>query len=114
MRISPTMLKITVALLMIVAFMPGCRSMTGRSAGRVIDDKTISTQVKAKLVAEKASNMTRVGVTTVNGVVHLDGIVDSVQDKVRAEEIARGVKGVTQVVDNIQVSNPAASPGSTK
>jgi osmotically-inducible protein OsmY len=107
-------LKITVTLLLIAAFLPACRSMTGRSAGRVLDDKTISTQVKAKLVGEKVSNLTRVGVTTVNGVVQLDGTVDTVQDKVRAEEIARGVKGVTRVVDNIQVTAPAASPGSTK
>ena len=111
MRLSNT-LKVVVALLVIVAFMPGCRSMTGRSAGRVIDDKTISAQVKSKLVAEKASNLTRIGVTTVNGVVHLDGAVDAVQDKVHAEEVARRVEGVANVVNNIQVSSTpgAASP----
>ena len=40
-------LKIVVALLLVAAFMPGCRSMTGRSVGRVIDDKTITAQVKS-------------------------------------------------------------------
>jgi osmotically-inducible protein OsmY len=109
MRI-PTTLKVVVALLLVVAF-AGCQSMTGRSAGRVVDDKAISAKVKTKLTAEKVSNLTRVGVTTVNGVVHLDGVVDRVQDKQRAEEIARGVDGVTRVVDNIQVSTtPSASP----
>jgi hyperosmotically inducible periplasmic protein len=110
MRVSNA-LKVVVALLLVMAFMPGCRSMTGRSAGRVFDDKTISAQVKSKLVAERAANMTRIGVTTVNGVVHLDGTVDKVEDKARAAEIARKVSGVTQVVNNIQVSTTgSASP----
>jgi osmotically-inducible protein OsmY len=110
MRLSNA-LKVVVALLLVMAFMPGCRSMTGRSAGRVFDDKTISAQVKTKLVADKAANMTRIGVTTVNGVVHLDGTVDKVQDKVHAEEVARKVDGVKSVVNNIQVTTTgSASP----
>jgi len=102
-------LGVVIALLLVVAFMPGCRSMTGRSVGRVIDDETITAQVKSKLVADKASNLTRIGVTTVNGVVHLDGAVDQVNAKVRAEEFARQVNGVTNVVNNIQVTPPAGS-----
>ena len=106
--------KVVVALLMVVAFASGCQSMTGRSTGREIDDSTITAEVKAKLVGEKASNFTRVGVNTVNGQVHLDGVVDSVDQKVRAEEIARQVKGVGRVVNSLQISAPAASPGSTR
>ena len=88
-------LKVVVALLLIVGFLPGCRSMTGRSVGRVIDDTTVTAHVKSKLLADKAANLTRIGVSTVNGVVHLDGAVDGVQDKVHAEELARTVEGVT-------------------
>ena len=102
-------LKVMVALVLIVGFMPGCRSMTGRSVGRVIDDTTVTAHVKSKLVADKAANLTRIGVTTVNGVVHLDGAVDAVQDKVQAEELARTVEGVTNVVNNIQVSRASGS-----
>ena len=100
-----------VALVMLLAFAAGCESMTGRSTGRYIDDKTINAQVKTKLVSEKASNLTRIGVNTVNGVVHLDGVVDSVRDKIMAEELARQVKGVTNVVNQLQVnSSGSASP----
>ncbi len=109
MRLRST-LELVVALLLVVAFMPGCRSMTGRSAGRYIDDKTITAEVKAKLVRDKTTNLTRIGVTTVNGIVHLDGAVDAVNDKVRAEEIARTVDGVTNVVNNLQVTSTSASP----
>jgi osmotically-inducible protein OsmY len=50
-------------------------------------------------------------VTTVNGVVHLDGVVDSVHDKVMAEELARQVSGVMNVVNQLQISGTgAASP----
>jgi osmotically-inducible protein OsmY len=108
MRISNT-LRIFVAVLLVLAFLPACRSMTGRSVGRVIDDKTITAHVKGKLVGEKASNLTRIGVTTVNGVVHLEGAVDTVNDKVSAEEFARQVNGVTNVVNNIQVTPPTGS-----
>ena len=104
-------LSVVVAVMLVVAVLPACRSMTGRSAGQVIDDQTITAQVKSKLVAEKASNLTRIGVDTVNGVVYLGGAVDSVQHKVMAEELARRVRGVTNVVNNIQVTTPpAASP----
>jgi osmotically-inducible protein OsmY len=104
-----------VALLLVVAFAAGCQSMTGRSAGRVLDDTSITAAVKAKLVGEKAANLTRVGVNTVNGEVHLDGVVDSAAQKIRAEEIARGVNGVTRVVNGLQITGtPAASPGSTR
>ena len=102
-------LKVVVALLLVAAFMPGCRSMTGRSVGRVIDDKTITAEVKAKLVKDRAANLTRIGVTTVNGVVHLDGAVDQLNEKVRAEEFARQVDGVKNVVNNIQVAPPSGS-----
>jgi osmotically-inducible protein OsmY len=84
----------------------GCRSMTGESAGKNVDDATITTQVKAKLTAEKASNLTRVSVTTANGAVSLTGIVPSPADKMRAEEIVRGVTGVRTVANNLQVEKP--------
>jgi len=115
MRVFSTF-RIFVAMLLVMAFLPACQSMSGRSAGRVIDDKAISAQVKTKLTADKASNLTRIGVTTINGVVHLDGVVDSSDDKARALDIARRVAGANKVVDNIQVNpTPAASPsGSTK
>jgi len=110
MRNSMT-LRVVAVVLMITAFAVGCRSTTGQSAGAYLDDTNITTQVKAKLAAEKTSNLTRVGVKTVNGVVNLDGVVDTVQDKVMAEEIARKVTGVQNVKNDLQVNpTPSASP----
>jgi hyperosmotically inducible periplasmic protein len=84
----------------------GCRSMTGESAGKNVDDATITTEVKAKLAAEKPSNLTRVSVATANGAVSLTGIVSTPTEKARAEEIARGVTGVRSVANNLQVEKP--------
>ena len=62
--------------------------------------------IKPKLAAEKASNLTRVSVATARGNVSLTGIVPTATDRVRAEEIARGVKGVQGVANNLQVEKP--------
>ena len=92
--------------LILLAVAAGCRSMTGESVGQNIDDATITTEVKAKLTGEKASNLTRVSVATANGKVSLTGVVPTGADRARAEEIARGVKGVTGVTNNLQSEKP--------
>jgi hyperosmotically inducible protein len=108
---SSTTFRLLVMLLLVALVASACESMTGRSTGRYVDDTTISAKVKAKLVGDKGSNLTRVGVNTVNGVVHLDGVVDSVHDKVMAEEAARTVDGVVNVVNQLQIKGTgSASP----
>ena len=81
----------------------GCTSLTGQSAGQYVDDRTITASVKTKLVAERASNLTRVDVDTTNQVVSLNGVVQTPDQKQRAEEIAMQVSGVRRVNNNLQV-----------
>jgi hyperosmotically inducible periplasmic protein len=90
-------------LLILVAVAAGCRSVTGKSAGATVDDATITASVKSKLVADKASNLTRVDVDTNNGTVYLNGTVDSAEQKSRAEQLAWQAQGVKSVVNNLQV-----------
>ncbi|HEU5197431.1 MAG TPA: BON domain-containing protein [Methylomirabilota bacterium] len=96
-------LRTIAAVLVLVALVTGCRSMTGKSAGTNADDATITASVKTKLVAEKASNLTRVDVDTNNGTVYLIGTVDTAEQKARAEQLARQAQGVKNVVNNLQV-----------
>jgi hyperosmotically inducible periplasmic protein len=96
-------LQTIAAVLVLVALVTGCRSMTGKSAGTNADDATITASVKTKLVAEKASNLTRVDVDTNNGTVYLIGTVDTAEQKARAEQLARQAQGVKNVVNNLQV-----------
>lgn len=81
----------------------GCQAMTGETLGEQVDDTTITTTVKAKLAAEKGTTLTRVQVDTNRGVVQLSGVVENATVRTRAEQIARQVGGVKNVINNLQV-----------
>ena len=101
------------ALILIVIVAAGVMAASAqqRSMGQVIDDTTITTEIKAKLTADTLSNLTKIGVNTRDGVVTLTGDVDSLERKARAAQIAGSIRGVRQVVDNVQVlGGPAAPP----
>lgn len=98
--LKPILISAALALLLSAA---GCTSMTGESAGSYVDDSTLTSQVKTKLVAEKAANLTRIDVDTTNSVVSLNGIVESADQKSRAEQLAKQVKGVKKVNNNLQI-----------
>jgi len=83
----------------------GCQAMTGRTAGRNVDDARISTAVQATLTSDKASNFTRIDVDTTNGIVYLNGTVQDAKQKARAEQLAGRVDGVKKVVNNLQVGS---------
>ena len=86
-------------------FMTGCESMTGKTAGQTIDDASITASVQGKLTGDKLSNFTRINVDTDRSVVTLNGVVRSVEEKSRAEDLARQVSGVTTVNNNLQTQS---------
>ena len=86
-----------------------CESMTGKTTGQTIDDATITASVQGKLTADKASNFSRINVDTNRSVVTLNGVVRSVEEKSRAEELARQVTGVTKVNNNLQIQSMSMS-----
>lgn len=76
---------------------------THESTGQYVDDSTITTKVKALLAQDDFLKSFQIGVETYKGTVQLSGFVNS-QDALRkAGEIARGVKGVTSVKNNLIV-----------
>jgi osmotically-inducible protein OsmY len=72
-----------------------------------LDDTRIEAEVKARLVAEKDANLTRLGVLSSGGKVYLSGTVESPEQKARAEDLARGVRGVRRVVNALEVRESA-------
>jgi osmotically-inducible protein OsmY len=86
--------------LVLLGILAGCQAMTGRTAGENVDDATVTSTVKARLAQD---TLTRVDVDTTSGVVALNGVVSTAQDRSRAEEVARGVGGVKKVINNLQV-----------
>jgi len=99
-RVVPSV-AVVVAILVLVV---GCQTLTGKSAGTNVDDATVTASVKAKLVADKPANLTRVDVDTNQGTVYLNGTVDSPEQRTRAEQLAWQAKGVRQIVNNLQVA----------
>ena len=94
----------------------GCTTMTGRTAGATTEDAATTTAVKGHLVADRAANLTAVNVDTVNGTVYLTGAVERPDQRIRAEQLAWQARGVRQVVNNLQVRQPATTvvvPSST-
>jgi osmotically-inducible protein OsmY len=95
--------RLSLVLLALVLFFGGCTSMTGQTAGQYVDDSTITATVKSKLAADKLGTLTRVDVDTTNRVVSLNGIVQSPDDRARAEQLAKEVGGVKSVKNNLQI-----------
>jgi osmotically-inducible protein OsmY len=78
--------------------MLGCApTKTHEGTGEYIDDTTITTKVKAAILAEPTLKSAEINVETFKGVVQLSGFVSSQADINKAVEVARGVKGVASV-----------------
>ena len=80
-----------------------CESMTGKTAGQSVDDATVTASVQAKLTRDKLLNFSRINVDTDQNVVSLNGVVQTMEEKSRAEDLARQVAGVRDVNNNLQI-----------
>ena len=67
-------------------------------------DTRIESEVKARLVAEREANLTRLGVVSRERTVYLSGTVESAEQKKRAATIATGVPGVKRVVSTLEIA----------
>jgi osmotically-inducible protein OsmY len=73
-----------------------------------LSDSVITTKVKAEFAKDKAVHATTVKVDTdANGVVTLSGTAKTKAEAEKAESIAKGVKGVTSVKNDIVVGEEA-------
>lgn len=89
----------------LVLGLAGCASTnTGEKTGEYVDDSWITTKVKSQLVTESDTKARNISVETSNGKVTLSGTADNWNESYRAAEIARGVKGVTSVENNIRIN----------
>jgi hyperosmotically inducible periplasmic protein len=79
-------------------------SASSETIGQHLDDSTITTKVKADLLAAKNVKSTHIHVKTRKGVVWLTGSVPSADEKSAAEEVVQGVKGVSRVKNHLKVA----------
>lgn len=75
----------------------------GTEADRYWGDSSITAKVKAKLASDRMKTLTQVNVDTNQGTVRLSGTVDRQDQKQRAADLARQVKGVRKVDNELQV-----------
>lgn len=82
----------------------GCAVSRGQeSTGAYIDDTTITTQVKSRMLDNPNVAGTSISVETLNGTVMLSGFAKNSVEKDAAERIARDVNGVKTVKNQIVV-----------
>lgn len=67
----------------------------------VVDNAALTTKVKAALLADEMVKGTQINVDSNNGVVTLNGTVDSAAHKQKAEQVASAVSGVTRVQNSL-------------
>ncbi len=75
----------------------------GKTVGEAIDDTTITTRVKTAMLNDPAVGGLRIDVDTFKGVVTLSGRVKSDAERSQAVGLARGIDGVVEVKDAMQV-----------
>ena len=104
-----TIQKLLIGMMVAVTLLAtGCASTpTQSSIGDVVDDTVITTKVKALYVEDTAVNALNVNVETFKGVVQLSGFANNQTEINRATEIARGVKGVSSVKNDIRLKTSA-------
>jgi osmotically-inducible protein OsmY len=96
-------LSLLVCIMLVTVFLGCASTRTRESSGEYIDDSTITTKVKAEILNEPSLKVFQINVETFKGEVQLSGFVDSAQRVQKAGEVARGVKGVKSVKNNLIV-----------
>jgi osmotically-inducible protein OsmY len=74
-----------------------------KSTGEYIDDAAITTKVKTALFKAADVSGFQVNVDTYRGRVQLSGFVKTEAERRKAAELARGVEGVQEVVNNLEL-----------
>jgi len=99
-------LKILARVLAVVsiALVVGCAATPKQdSTGEYIDDAVITTKVKAAIFNEPTLKSMEINVETFKGRVQLSGFVSTQANASTAVNVARGVKGVLDVKDDMRL-----------
>jgi hyperosmotically inducible periplasmic protein len=73
------------------------------SAGEYFDDAAITAKVKTAFLRDEQVSGLAINVETVKGTVQLSGFAHSEAERARAEQLAKSVSGVQQVLNDIRL-----------
>ena len=89
-----------ILLLSVVACAP---TPTREGTGEYVDDTVITTKVKAAIFNEPGLKSAEINVETFKGTVQLSGFVKTWDEKTRAGDLTRQIKGVQTVKNDIRL-----------
>jgi osmotically-inducible protein OsmY len=102
MKTSASMAVLLTALMLSTA--TGCASSAARQTSeRPVNDAAVSEGVRGAIAGESMLKSSEIQVDTVNGVVQLSGYVSSADDVATAAAVARTVKGVKSVRNDLRL-----------
>ena len=91
-------------LLVLIAAFSACGSTSKQTTpGEYVDDSVVTTKIKSLLAEDDFLKSFQIGVETRKGIVQLSGFVNSQQAVDKAGQIAKSVKGVTSVKNDLIV-----------
>jgi hyperosmotically inducible protein len=86
----------------VLALVAACAATpTRESTGEYIDDTTLTTKVKAALLDDPQVSGLSINVETFKGTVQLSGFANNDAERRKAVELARAIKGVDTVKNDI-------------
>jgi hyperosmotically inducible periplasmic protein len=74
-----------------------------RTMGEVIDDASITAQVKSALLTHRSTSAIKTKITTRDGVVMVSGEAKNQAEKDLVSKLVNDIKGVKSVVNNMEV-----------
>ena len=102
-----TMLKRLSAVFIVASMVSvlGCAATQSKpqTAEAYMGDAWVTTQVKNKILNEPSLKVTQINVETYQSVVQLSGFVDNAASQTKAVELAKSVKGVTSVKNDMRL-----------
>ena len=77
---------------------------TSRTAGEMVDDASILAQIKTQLAADPDLSALKINVDSKQGAVRLSGEVKTLALRRKAETLARGIRGVKSVDNQLVIT----------
>jgi osmotically-inducible protein OsmY len=103
MKKSHIVIRFLVVLIMIAAFVACPSTPKQEGTGEYIDDSVITAKIKTQLATDDFLKSFQISVESRKGIVQLSGFVNSQAAVEKAGQIARGVKGVVSVRNDLIV-----------
>jgi osmotically-inducible protein OsmY len=103
MKKSHIVISFLVVLMMIAVFVACASTPKQEGTGEYFNDSYITAKIKTQLAADDFLKSFQISVESRKGIVQLSGFVNSQEAVTKAGQIARGVKGVVSVENDLIV-----------